>query len=377
MQTIFMIIPADTLRLYNMMLRPLVYATLAVIVYVFMGLDSRPVRKAHSANMIAVLSVALFGFVFFITIFLFGAGANVMTMNASVVMRNIWERGTIVVLGELIRYKLIKGADPQNRAGTVIMLTIVLAYGHMDGIRMLLDGNVIVWAIFYESIFRYLVISAAASFFAIQGSFLSVLLISFVYIMVTYLVPIMPDISPIAWSLIISCVVFASAITYHFIISEKGRTQRKREKQTAKYYAKRPILFNAATAAAVVAIVAFFMGMFPVYPLVVLTGSMAGTIERGSLVFIERVPPGEAYIMVGEGEVIHFISHGRVEYIHRVVDFVHDTYGERQYITRGDANHVTDPFPVPPDDVLGIARATMPALGYPYIYLRAILRVLN
>ena len=121
-------------------------------------------------------------------------------------------------------------------------------------------------------------------------------------------------------------------------------------------------------------IVAFFNGVFPLYPVVVLTSSMSGTFERGSLVFNEKIPAGEAFVRVGEGEVIHFVCRGRVEYVHRVIDFRHDIDGERQYITRGDASELTDPHPVQQDSVLGIVRASLPFFGYPYIFFQAIFR---
>jgi len=376
MQTAFMVIPTDTIRLYNMALRPLVYAVLAVAAYVFMGLNQHPVRKAHSANMAAALSVVMFGIVFLATAFLFGAGANIMTANLPVVMNSLWVHGVVIVLGELIRYKLIKTANPQKRTGIALILTIVLAYCQMDALRMLIHGDVMVSAFFFESFFRALVISAVASYLAIEGSFLSVILVSFTYRMATYLVPIMPDVAPLMWTLIICGLLFVTAIIYHFITNEKKRDQRVREKRAARY-AKKPVLANVITAAAISVIVAFFVGAFPIYPVVVLSNSMADTFDRGSIVFVERVPHGEAFIRVGEGYVIHFHSHTGLEYIHRVVDFRHDIHGEREYITRGDASYLVDPFPVPQDDVLGIARAQIPFIGYPYIFFQAIFRAFS
>ena len=377
LQTVYMIIPSETIRLYNMVLRPLVYITLAAAVYVFAGIDERPVLKAYDANMIAVLSIGLFGIVFLVLSVLFGAGTNMMAASFPVVIRNLWEVGSIVVLGELIRYKLIKNTDKHDRAGIVLILTVVLAYGHMNALRMLFGGDVAVWAVFYESVFRPLVISAAASYFAIKGGFVSVVLVSFFYTMVIYLLPVIPNISSIVWALLISGLAFLTVVVCYSVIDGKKRAQRKRENRLAKYFDKKPVYAYVIRVGVIAVVAAFFLGIFPIYPVAILTGSMAGTFERGSLVFVERVPQGEAFIMVGEGEVIHFISRGRVEYIHRVVDFAHGADGERQYITQGDASYLIDPFPVYQDDVLGIARATLPFFGYPYIFFQAIVRAVN
>jgi len=344
---------------------------LALAVYVFMGIDLRPVRKAYWATMIALLSIMMLGMVMLIVSFLFDAGQNIMTINPAIIVNNLWTRGLVVVLGDFIRYKLIKSTNQQNRGGVIIALTVILAYSQMNALQMLLQGNVLPWAVFFEAIFRSLVISSTASYFSIKGSFLSVVLVSFTYTMSPYLLPILPDISPIVLSLIISGLLFVSAIIFFFFMNENKRVQQQQEKRAIRY-AKKPIVGYIVTISLVGGIIAFFVGVFPVYPVVVLTSSMAGTFERGSLVFVERVPSGKAFAKVGEGEVIHFISHGGVEYIHRVVDFSHNTNGERQYITSGDASDFIDPIPVPQDDVLGIARTFLPFIGYPRIFFQSI-----
>jgi signal peptidase len=303
-------------------------------------------------------------------------GSNVMANNLNLVARNLWEIGLLIVIGEYIRFRLIKSANPLNRPVIAFALTIILAYGQMDGIRMLLGGDVILWAIFFESVFRHLIISAVVTYISIKGSLASMVLISFFYTMLPFLAPVIPDITPIAFSLISGAMAFVTGIIYHFVSNEKSQDVRKREKRVIKY-GRKPILFNTGYALVLVLIGAFFVGLFPIYPIAVLTDSMEPTFERGTLVFIERVSPGEAFNKVDEGQVIHFESRNRVEFIHRVVDFSHDSDGERVYITQGDAVEIIDPHPVPQDNVLGIARASIPFLGYPYLAFRAIVGALQ
>ena len=376
MQSTFMIIPLNTIQMYNMVLRPLVYAVLTAMVYTFIGLDARPVCKVNNANKIAVISVAMFGIVFLSTAFLFGFSTNRLTLNLPFVVGNIWERGFIILLGELIRYKVIKAINLKDRTSSIsvfaiYMLTIVLAYGRMNTLNIFTITNVSGWNVFFELLFSPIVISAISSYIVIEGNYISIFLINFVYTMTPYLVPIIPDVSPVAWSLITSGLGFITAVTYYYVINDKSRIIRIREKRAARY-AKRPVFGYMFTVALISVIVAFFIGVFPIYPVVVLTGSMSGSIERGSIALIERIPPGEVFVRVDEGEVIHFLNRGRVEYVHRVVDFRHDEHGQRQYITRGDASDMVDPFPVPQEDVLGIVRAFLPFFGYPYIFVRAI-----
>jgi len=371
-QTVYIIMSPDAIHLYNVILQPFVYTALVVVIYTSLGRDARPITESHSSNMFAILSVIAFGITILAVTVLFGAGANAMTANPSVIVNTLWTRGFIVVVGEFIRYKLIKTAKFHNFTFTIIALTIALSYGQMSAVRMLINDDALRWAVFFEVIFKYLVISSVASYFALKGSILSVIVISFVYTMAPYLFPVLPDISPIAFTLISCALLFAIVISYRFATNEKKCTQRIREMR-AQRYAKKSITGYGVTAVIIFMIIVFFMGAFPFYPVVALSGSMEPTIRRGSIVIINKVPADEVFNRVGEGEVIHFISRSGAEYIHRVVDFRFDSNGERVYITHGDASYLVDPFPVKQNDVMGVARASMPFLGYPYIFIHGIL----
>jgi hypothetical protein len=52
------------------------------------------------------------------------------------------------------------------------------------------------------------------------------------------------------------------------------------------------------------------------------------------------------------------------------VEFRYDDSGERIYITKGDANTIADINPVGADQVLGVARAYIPYIGYPAVLMR-------
>ena len=373
-QIAYIFIPADALRVYSIGAQPLLFVAFAVAVLVFTGVDERPVRNVFYSNIFTFLSLALFGIITIIAMLLFGAGRNAMTADSAVVVRSLWERGAPIVFGEIIRYKLINNAERRHRHATIIMLTIVLAFSQMNALRILIGGNTVVTYIFFESVFLHLVISSMASVFAARGRFLSAVLLSFVYSMAVYLLPILPNIMPLAFTLIIGGTAFATAAVFYVMINEASTASKMREKRIARYEKrKRPLLGYGITAAAIGLAAAFFMGLFPVYPIAVLSGSMSPTFERGSLVLVERVPQGKAFDRVGEGYIIHYLNPGRVEHIHRVVGFRHDADGQREYITRGDAGYIDSPNPVSQYNVLGIARVTVPLLGYPYIFFRFIM----
>ena len=369
MQTAFIIIPSDFIILYNMTIRPLTYAILTIATYVFIDRDLRIVRNADFTNKLAFLFILMFGFVMLLLAFRVGVGYNSMVTSHAVVVRNLWELGLIIILGDYIRYKLIKNTGRQERRMILFMLTITLVYSQMNEIHRITGGNMTILAAFFELIFSPLVIGTIVSYFAIKGSFLLVASINFIYTMTPYLMPILPSVSLVAFSIITSGLAFISAIIYYFLIdNNKPYSSRNREKRIARY-SKKTLVSKGAAVLIVGSILIFTSGRLPIYPIAVLTESMTGTFNRGSIVFIERLSPDEVFNKVDEGTVVHFISHTGIEYIHRVIDFTYDDYGERQYITQGDAVYLPDPFPVPQSNIYGIAHTFIPYIGYPIVLL--------
>jgi len=360
-------LPLQYVGFYNLLVRPLTFIVLALGVYVFWGLDKRPIPKKFETNIASILSVLLFITVIIVLSFSFGAGRNAMTVNSLVIARNLWIHALVIILGEFLRFQIVKN----SKNHIICIITIALAYNSMSGIEGLVYG--INFDIFFEQMFAPLVISAVLSYFALKGSFASVVLVSFIYGMAPFLSPILPVVSPIAYSLIVSLTIFVSLIIYIFIVNDRNKELRLQEKRTRKY-TKKPIAGYAINILLVSGVVAFFAGFLPIYPIVVLTDSMEGAFDRGSIVFVERVPRGQALERVGEGYVIHFLGANDVPYVHRVVNFQTDARGQRQYITRGDNSYAVDPFYVTQEDVLGIVRASLPFVGYPYLFFRGFVR---
>jgi signal peptidase I len=93
-------------------------------------------------------------------------------------------------------------------------------------------------------------------------------------------------------------------------------------------------------------------------PVVITSGSMAPTIHPGDVLLIERQPE-----LIGQRAIIVF-NRGPDRVAHRVLSVEGDSY-----FTKGDANPAPDADLVSPDQVLGIARLLVPAIGLPAVWL--------
>lgn len=90
---------------------------------------------------------------------------------------------------------------------------------------------------------------------------------------------------------------------------------------------------------------------------VVLSGSMSPTFDTGSIVFVRPSEPENIEV----DDIITFSNSGSLT-THRVVDRNNDN--GLAFITRGDANNVDDPAPVPAEKIVGRVHGSVPLVGY-------------
>lgn len=98
-----------------------------------------------------------------------------------------------------------------------------------------------------------------------------------------------------------------------------------------------------------------------VFPMIVLTDSMYPQIKSGDLIICNTT---EAERII-EGDVISFfdpMGSGTAVVTHRVLEVI-DEDGELSFRTKGDNNNAEDQVLVPADNLVGIYRSRIPALG--------------
>ena len=97
----------------------------------------------------------------------------------------------------------------------------------------------------------------------------------------------------------------------------------------------------------------------PWRPIAVTSGSMAPAVRAGDVVFIAE-PTVET---VAQGSIIRYEAGDGVSVLHRVFSVEGD-----RYITKGDANPTPDTAPVGLDQIDGVARLVVPAIGLPTVW---------
>ncbi|MCL1974739.1 MAG: signal peptidase I [Firmicutes bacterium] len=370
-QIVFILLPGRMVIPFIRICRPLLYFCLAAALFLFIGKDERPVPLSQTYFLLAGIGALLYYSAMLITGVLCGFGKNAMVADFSAVLQNTWIYATVALLSEYLRAKLIKRTSADNRLAIASMLTMVYTFVQIDAVRTItaLDFSSLT-EFFFATVFPVLILNTVLSYIALEGSLAALLLIRGVYSLSPFLIPLLPNVSRTVWALISCTVLFFTAIIFHRNISVNNYRSQYIAKRHIKYQ-KKSFMAYAISAAVIVLLAAFFLRAFVYFPAVVLSGSMTGTIDRGSIVIVQKLREKNVVATINEGDIINY-TNNKIEVVHRVIELRYNTSNEQIYITKGDANTVIDSNPVEVSQVIGIVKAHIPYIGYPLVIIRAI-----
>lgn len=113
----------------------------------------------------------------------------------------------------------------------------------------------------------------------------------------------------------------------------------------------------------------FIVGVFPVYPSVILTGSMEPGIKPGDVILIEKITKEADVYQLKEAEIISFRRED-ILITHRIHQVVYDKDENISFETKGDNNNVVDNGLLQPNDIRGRVRLVIPKIGKLLIWFR-------
>lgn len=177
----------------------------------------------------------------------------------------------------------------------------------------------------------------------------------------TWLSPILPNLQWITKALVgIMCPIFSLTVVQSYYLREIKAVRRfKRESESPVGWMLTCILS--------IGIIWFSVGVFPVYPSVIATGSMEPVIYPGDVILIEKVHNNDVE-KLATGDIIQF----RVENFmvsHRIIEVIDGEQGV-YYRTKGDNNNAPDSQPVLPQNIKGRIIKVVPKIGWPTLLIR-------
>lgn len=172
--------------------------------------------------------------------------------------------------------------------------------------------------------------------------------------------PVLPELS---W-LLDGAIGIAFPIVYAMFISDHVFATVRKRSEDKKSDVMYLISLLAATAFAW-----FCVGVFPVYPSVILTGSMEPLIMPGDVVLVHKISNEDEIYKLSKGDIINF-KRGNIIITHRIKEVLKDEAGNLSFETKGDNNNAIDEEKVQPNDIKGIVIKVVPKIGLPTLILK-------
>ena len=344
---------------YTYLINPIIWIGIAIILKLTLG-KSYEVKKLKkdiiSYSLIAVLSYII---TYLISGLFITFGKNPYSRTILGIITNLWSFATVIIAKEYIRYKLINNVYEKDKIKIAVYISII--YIIIDlGIRQFfitqMTGLFIMETV-AQTLLPLIMKNILYSYTAINSNYLPAMCYELGTKLYLWLSPILPNAPWIMVSIIDSVIPL---ILFLYIRHEKNKIDIFRTKEKLINSDPRNII---PLAVGIILAIWFAIGIFPIKPVAIATGSMQEELHIGDVAIIQKCNAND----IEEGDIIEYQMEGYTV-IHRVVSKTQKN-GDFTFITKGDSNDSEDSEPVTEKQIIGKVIFKIRYLGYPAVWI--------
>lgn len=346
-------------EVYSYIVKPLLWVT--IIVFLRVLPESRPkspLKMRENIILWAFIFSVIFIMVYIAAGFIDGFGKSPYSRTPSGMLLNLFTIGTMLAGREGIRGYVVNNMMKKERFFSFVVLSLIITLLNFPVTKYsnLKDGEEIVKFI-AESFAPEFSHNLLATYLAFLGGWPPALVYMGTLQAFLWFSPVLPNLEWITTALVgIMCPVFSLSVIQNFYMKE---TRSFKKAATDKEGTAGWII----TSIAAIGIIWFSVGVFPVYPSVIATGSMEPMIKPGDMILLEKITAEEDLQQLEVGDIIQF-RRDNILISHRIMQIVNDENNNLRYRTKGDNNNTFDSFLVKPEDIKGKILYVIPKVGW-------------
>lgn len=293
-----------------------------------------------------------------------GFSKNTYDLSVSGVLSNLLLFGPALIGREIIRSYVVGAFCPQKKTGVLLLIALIFSIlaintGAFIGLKSI-QGIVICLC---ENVVIVVTENILLCYLVLYGGPLAALIYSGILLAFELLFPVQPAVNWLA-NATIGIAVPISAVLYivdHYeLISKIKKPSHEKQENMVSWL---------VTASVCIGILWFTMGVFPIYPTVVVTGSMEPMIMPGDLILVSRLQEESDLYQLKEGDIIQF-QRDDIVVVHRISEVIKDQVGNVTFRTKGDNNSSEDVRLVKPEEIKGTLCKVIPKVGLPTLWLK-------
>ncbi len=350
----------------NYIIKPILWSGLAYIVWRFPHI--RPKGKLKLRTLIFFWTIN-FGIIYILISILAGIvdalGKSPYNHSLTGIITNVIFVGSALVGREFIRSYLVNSLTKEEN---YLIFTLIAAFMTITSISFKRYMDIKSYQELVKFIAQYIAPEFAQNIFAVYLVYIGGPLASIIYLGITqgfhWLSPILPDLKWITTALVgVLCPLF-------FMISIQTIYRHASKQITRKDDDEESPISWMLTSIISIGIIWFAVGVFPIYPSVIATGSMEPMIKPGDVILVKKIVEMDGINNLKVGDVIQFKRDG-ILISHRIINIENDEKEGIGFKTQGDNNSGPDTEIVRPQDIKGIITYTVPKIGWPTLLIKS------
>lgn len=343
----------------NYILKPILWIGLAFIICTFPKIRPKGLLKLRSLVNFWVLSFAIIYIIITVLAGLVdGLGKSPYNHSLKGIFTNIVFVGSVLIGREFIRSYLVNSFTKKESYKVFILIALLMTFTSISFRRYMDISN---FLDLVQFIAQYIGPEFSQNLFACYLVYLGGPLASIIYLgtvqSFNWLSPILPDLKWITLALIGILAPMFFMMTLQTIYATASKQLKVRDKNEES-----PVSW-IITSVISIGIIWFAVGVFPIYPSVIATGSMEPMIKPGDVILVKKVVDMEGINNLEIDDVIQF-KRDSILITHRIIDVRNDDEEGLGFRTKGDNNSSADSEIVKPEDVKGTIVYTVPKIGW-------------
>lgn len=287
---------------------------------------------------------------------LIGMGRSPYSHSLTGIVTNLIYAGSMLTGREFIRSYLVNSFTKKESYSVFVIIALMMTLISFS-INKYLGLNNIEGTVQFAA--EYFAPEFSQNLFASYLVYLGGPTVSIIYLGIIqifqWLSPILPNLKWIITALlgILSPIFFL--MTFNSVYSGIALKKKRKEDED--------VLSWIITSVVSISMIWFAVGVFPIYPSVIVTGSMEPGIMPGDVIIVEKITGMEDINNLKINDVIQFHRDG-ILISHRIIDIMNNEETGLQFKTKGDNNPGPDSTPVKPQDIKGTVKYKIPKIGW-------------
>lgn len=345
-------------NIFTYIINPLFFISVAILLKYTANQPYKINKYRKTFTQYVLITTLAYGILYLVSGIFLTYGRNPYSTTTKGLILNLYSTGLVVFCREYIRYKLINNIFEKERKFIFVFIVIIFSIEEISIVSLINSLNIyFVFKTIFSVALPVIIKNCLLTYMEIYTDYIPSILYEIVLYLIKWIPPILPNAPWVFYA--ITDILFPLTLLlycmYHIASLDKHHL----------YKLSNPIQPKGliAISIGIVLVIWFAVGIFPIKPIGIATGSMEPNLNIGDMVIVKKCNANDVEI----NDVIEYKTKN-FSIIHRVIS-KSQIDGSFVFITKGDNNEGPDNDPVKEDQLQGKIICKIPYIAWPTIFI--------